>query len=51
MGLECIRSYSRRCMSQHERDHINKIYYGTNEMIKDLCMEGQYQEGTYVNLF
>ncbi|CAG9802149.1 unnamed protein product [Chironomus riparius] len=44
MGLECIRSYSRRCMSQHERDHINKIYYGTNEMIKDLCMEGQYQE-------
>ncbi|KAG5681525.1 hypothetical protein PVAND_010951 [Polypedilum vanderplanki] len=44
MGLQCIKSYSRRCMSQHEREHINKIYDGTNEMIRDLCMEGQYQQ-------
>lgn len=47
-GLECIRSYTRRCMSQHEREHFNKLYFGTNEMIKDLCSEGAYQEGTYV---
>lgn len=47
-GLECIRSYTRRCMSQQERDHFNKLYYGTNVMIKDLCSEGAYQEGTYV---
>lgn len=47
-GLECIRSYTRRCMSQQEREHFNKIYAGTNEMIRDLCSEGQYQEGTYV---
>lgn len=35
-------------MSQQEREHFNKLYYGTNMMIKDLCSEGAYQEGTYV---
>jgi hypothetical protein len=47
-GLECIKSYTRRCMSQQERQHFQKLYFGTNEMIKDLCAEGTYQEGTYV---
>lgn len=47
-GLECIRSYTRRCMNPQEREHFNKLYFGTNEMIKDLCSEGSYQEGTCV---
>ncbi|CRK91277.1 CLUMA_CG004956, isoform A [Clunio marinus] len=50
-GLECIRSYTRRCMSQHEREHFRKLYFGTNEMIKDLCSEGTYQEGTLIIIF
>ncbi|XP_058126350.1 uncharacterized protein LOC131285596 [Anopheles ziemanni] len=43
-GLHCIRSYTRRCMNIHQRDHFNKLYHGTNEVIHDLCEEGPYQE-------
>lgn len=42
-GLRCIGSYTRRCMTQVQRDQFNKIYQGTNELIKDLCNEGDYQ--------
>lgn len=42
-GLRCIGSYTRRCMTQIQRDQFNKIYQGTNELIKDLCNEGDYQ--------
>lgn len=42
-GLRCIGSYTRRCMTQVQRDQFNKIYQGTNELIKDLCREGDYQ--------
>lgn len=35
-------------MSQQEREHFNKLYFGTNEMIKELCSDGSYQQGTYV---
>lgn len=45
-GLHCIRSYTRRCMNIHQRDHFNKLYHGTNEVIHELCEEGPYQEGT-----
>ncbi|XP_055530700.1 uncharacterized protein LOC129721782 [Wyeomyia smithii] len=43
-GLHCIRSYTRRCMNIHQRDHFNKLYHGTNEVIRELCEEGPYQE-------
>lgn len=43
-GLHCIRSYTRRCMNIHQRDHFNKLYHGTNEVIHELCEEGPYQE-------
>ncbi|XP_058054325.1 uncharacterized protein LOC131205995 [Anopheles bellator] len=43
-GLHCIRSYTRRCMNIHQRDHFNKLYHGTNEVIHELCEEGSYQE-------
>uniref|UniRef100_A0A182J239 Uncharacterized protein n=1 Tax=Anopheles atroparvus TaxID=41427 RepID=A0A182J239_ANOAO len=46
-GLHCIRSYTRRCMNIHQRDHFNKLYHGTNEVIHELCEEGPYQEGTH----
>ncbi|ETN58328.1 hypothetical protein AND_010090 [Anopheles darlingi] len=49
-GLHCIRSYTRRCMNIHQRDHFNKLYHGTNEVIHELCEEGSYQEGTYSRL-
>lgn len=42
-GLRCIGSYTRRCMTHIQRDQFNKIYQGTNELIKDLCNEGDYQ--------
>lgn len=43
-GLHCIRSYTRRCMNIHQREHFNKLYHGTNEVIHELCEEGPYQE-------
>lgn len=42
-GLRCIGSYTRRCMTQVQRDQFNRIYQGTKELIKDLCREGDYQ--------
>uniref|UniRef100_A0A6B2E887 Putative conserved secreted protein n=1 Tax=Phlebotomus kandelakii TaxID=1109342 RepID=A0A6B2E887_9DIPT len=42
-GLHCIRSYTRRCMSLQHRNHFNKLYHGTNQVIRDLCREGHYQ--------
>ncbi|KXJ77013.1 hypothetical protein RP20_CCG008493 [Aedes albopictus] len=46
-GLHCIRSYTRRCMNIHQREHFNKLYHGTHEVIHELCQEGPYQEGTH----
>lgn len=43
-GLLCIRSYTRRCMTLQQRNHFNKLYHGTNQVIRDLCKEGQYQD-------
>ncbi|XP_063708840.1 uncharacterized protein LOC134837398 [Culicoides brevitarsis] len=43
-GLHCIRSYTRRCMTLSQRDHFNKLYHGTAQVIKDLCNSGQYQD-------
>lgn len=33
-------------MDHREREHYRKIYAGTDEMIGDLCREGNFQEGT-----
>ena len=44
-GLHCIRSYTRRCMTLTQRDEFNRIYQGTNEVIRDLCKNGSYQDG------
>lgn len=35
-------------MSINQRQHFNKLYQGTSEVIHELCTEGAYQEGTYV---
>jgi hypothetical protein len=43
-GLQCINSYTRRCMTFSQREQFNKIYKGTNEVIKDLCRKGDYQD-------
>ncbi|XP_050091931.1 uncharacterized protein LOC126575332 [Anopheles aquasalis] len=43
-GLQCIRSFARRCMNIHQRAHFNKLYHGTSEVIHELCEEGTYQE-------
>lgn len=47
-GLECIQSYTRRCMNTDQRAHFNKLYAGTSEMIHQLCQDNAYQEGKYV---
>lgn len=49
-GLECIRSFTRRCMNQEQRNHFNQLYHGTGEVIHELCEDTKYQEGTYVFL-
>ncbi|GAB0095740.1 uncharacterized protein DMENIID0001_111580 [Sergentomyia squamirostris] len=43
-ALHCIRSYTRRCMSIYQRDHFNKLYHGTSQVIHELCEEGPNQE-------
>lgn len=47
-GLECVQSYTRRCMNIDHRAHFNKLYAGTAEMVHQLCEDTQYQEGKYV---
>jgi hypothetical protein len=42
-GLKCIRSYTRRCMTLKARNQFMKIYKGTEEVIRDVCREGDYQ--------
>ncbi|XP_058830953.1 uncharacterized protein LOC131689705 [Topomyia yanbarensis] len=42
-GLQCIRSYTRRCMTMEQRDRFNKLYNGTHQFVRDLCKEGPYQ--------
>uniref|UniRef100_A0A1Q3FMA8 Putative conserved secreted protein n=1 Tax=Culex tarsalis TaxID=7177 RepID=A0A1Q3FMA8_CULTA len=42
-GLQCIRSYTRRCMTLEQRDRFNKLYNGTHQFVRDLCREGPYQ--------
>lgn len=42
-GLHCIRSYTRRCMTLPQRQQFMKIYKGTEDVIRELCREGDYQ--------
>ncbi|XP_040166733.1 uncharacterized protein LOC120902231 isoform X1 [Anopheles arabiensis] len=42
-GLQCIRSYTRRCMTLEQRNRFNKLYNGTHQFVRDLCREGDYQ--------
>ncbi|KFB47352.1 AGAP010534-PA-like protein [Anopheles sinensis] len=42
-GLQCIRSYTRRCMTLEQRNRFNKLYNGTHQFVRDLCREGEYQ--------
>lgn len=46
-GLHCIRSYTRKCMTMAQRNHFNKLYHGTGDIVHELCEEGPYQEGTF----
>ncbi|XP_017054330.1 uncharacterized protein LOC108096896 [Drosophila ficusphila] len=43
-GVRCIQSYTRRCMDLQHRNHFNKLYHGTNQFIRDLCNDGEFQE-------
>uniref|UniRef100_A0A2M4AAG4 Putative lateral signaling target protein 2 n=2 Tax=Anopheles triannulatus TaxID=58253 RepID=A0A2M4AAG4_9DIPT len=43
-GLQCIRSYTRRCMNLEQRNHFNQLYNGTHQFVRDLCREGEYQK-------
>lgn len=47
-GLECIRSYTTRCMTPDQRQHFNLLYHGTGELIHELCEESGYQRGTFL---
>lgn len=50
-GLECVQSYTRRCLEPENRYHFNQLYHGTGEVIHELCdSDSKYQEGTYVFL-
>lgn len=35
-------------MDKDHRAHFHKLYHGTGEVIRELCEDGPYQEGTYV---
>uniref|UniRef100_A0A1B0FJT0 Uncharacterized protein n=1 Tax=Glossina morsitans morsitans TaxID=37546 RepID=A0A1B0FJT0_GLOMM len=46
-GVRCIQSYTRRCMDFQQRNQFNKLYYGTNQFIRDLCNKGEFQDGKF----
>ncbi|XP_016930535.2 uncharacterized protein [Drosophila suzukii] len=43
-GVRCIQSFTRRCMDLQQRNQFNKLYHGTNQFIRDLCIKGAFQE-------
>ncbi|KAI8037562.1 uncharacterized protein LOC128255454 [Drosophila gunungcola] len=43
-GVRCIQSYTRRCMDLQQRNQFNKLYHGTNQLIRDLCNKGKFQD-------
>lgn len=43
-GIRCIDSFTRRCMTEKKRNHFNRLYDGTTQVIKKLCSPGPYQE-------
>jgi len=43
-GVKCIQSYTRRCMDLQQRNQFNKLYHGTNQFIRDLCIKGAFQD-------
>ncbi|XP_017481944.1 PREDICTED: uncharacterized protein LOC108370922 isoform X3 [Rhagoletis zephyria] len=43
-GVRCIQSYTRRCMPLQQRNQFNKLYHGTNQFIRDLCIKGEFQD-------
>ncbi|XP_049845445.1 uncharacterized protein LOC126298179 [Schistocerca gregaria] len=42
-GLRCIERYTRRCMSEEQRKHFNRLYAGTTMVIQQLCRDGPYR--------
>jgi hypothetical protein len=34
-------------MSEEQRNHFNRLYEGTTQVIKKLCNPGPYQEGMF----
>ena len=39
-----------RCLDREHRAYFNTLYAGTTQVIVDLCQEGSYQSGKYINL-
>lgn len=42
-GLRCVDNFTLRCMVSNQRAYFTTIYAGTNEVILDLCSDGEYQ--------
>ena len=49
-GLRCIDDFTVRCLDREHRAYFNTLYAGTTQVIVDLCQEGSYQSGKYINL-
>ena len=49
-GLRCIDDFTVRCLDREHRAYFNTLYAGTTQVIVDLCQEGSYQSGKYMNL-
>ncbi|KAF4525358.1 hypothetical protein B566_EDAN007841 [Ephemera danica] len=42
-GLQCIDSFTHRCMNPNDRHEFMRLYNGTKGFINDLCRDGNYQ--------
>ncbi|KAH8400740.1 hypothetical protein KR009_000718 [Drosophila setifemur] len=42
-ALLCVQSYTRRCMDLELREVFNRLHQGTNDLVKDLCTEGEFR--------
>lgn len=44
---ECIRKYSVNCAELRKKLRFDLLFYGTDEMVQDLCWNGTFQESYY----
>lgn len=43
-AISCIHSHTRRCMTNNQSEHFQKLFRGTGKMVTELCVNGTFQQ-------